>query len=77
METKICSNCKIEKGICEFGLDKSRKDGLNYKCRSCVSNYDKNRYGIKSEEIKNNWYKNNTKKVLLIKKNIEQKIKIR
>jgi hypothetical protein len=32
---KTCSKCKIEKLLCEFHNDKSRKDGLSYVCKSC------------------------------------------
>ena len=28
MEKKICSKCKIEKNVCEFGILKSSTDGL-------------------------------------------------
>jgi hypothetical protein len=42
METKICSECKIEKSIFEFHKDKSRKGGFNYRCKECVKRYQKN-----------------------------------
>jgi hypothetical protein len=35
MEKKICSKCKIEKDICEFGKDKHNIDGLTYQCKTC------------------------------------------
>lgn len=35
METKVCSKCKEEKKICEFGNSKSSKDGLLYCCKKC------------------------------------------
>jgi len=66
METKICSKCKIEKNTCEFGKDKSRKDGLSTKCRFCISEYDKKRYNEKSEIIKEQrkkYYNDNKEKV--------------
>ena len=37
METKVCSICKNDKGICEFGKSKSSKDGLLYCCKKCNS----------------------------------------
>jgi hypothetical protein len=36
VETKICSKCKEEKDICEFGKDSSRKGGLSYLCKECL-----------------------------------------
>lgn len=35
METKICSKCKEEKKVCEFGNSKTSKDGLLYCCKKC------------------------------------------
>ena len=34
-ETKRCSNCRAEKPTAEFGRDRSRKDGLEPRCKSC------------------------------------------
>jgi hypothetical protein len=36
METKICSKCKIEKDLSEFGRDSSRKNGISYLCKLCL-----------------------------------------
>jgi len=33
---KTCSKCKKEKSLCDFGIDKSTKDGLNRTCKECV-----------------------------------------
>ena len=35
METKVCSKCKEEKNICDFGNLKTSKDGLSYSCKQC------------------------------------------
>ena len=35
MNCKICTKCKIEKQLTEFGIHKSRKDGLRSVCKSC------------------------------------------
>jgi len=76
METKICSKCKTEKSIDFFCVDKSRKDGHSYICKSCHQNknnltkdnrkeyYDINKSLI--SESKKEYYKNN--KDLLSKK---------
>ena len=42
METKICSKCKGEKKVCEFGNSKSSKDGLLSYCKKCNNNRGKN-----------------------------------
>ena len=41
---KVCSICKQEKQITEFGKDTSRKDGLKYQCKECVCAYSKKSY---------------------------------
>jgi len=33
---KECNVCKIKKNINEFHKDKTRPDGYNYKCKTCV-----------------------------------------
>lgn len=35
MEKKVCSKCKVEKDVCEFGNSKVSKDGLLYCCKEC------------------------------------------
>jgi hypothetical protein len=35
MEKKICSRCKIEKDVCEFGKKITTKDGLQSRCNEC------------------------------------------
>ena len=35
MKTKICSKCKIEKEICEFRKDRTKKDGMYPSCKHC------------------------------------------
>jgi len=37
MTSKKCSKCGEEKGIGEFGKDRSRSNGLASRCRDCVS----------------------------------------
>ena len=36
---KVCTKCKIEKELSEFYKDKSTKDGLTCKCKSCGKQY--------------------------------------
>ncbi len=58
MERKICSKCKIEKDVCNFGILKSSKDGYRNICKECRKNEkDKNKeyYLNKSKE----WRLNN------------------
>jgi hypothetical protein len=42
METKVCSKCKEDKKVCEFGNSKSSKDGLLCCCKKCNSERGKN-----------------------------------
>ena len=41
METKICSKCGIEKELCEFCKDKSKKTGYKSQCKICVYTREK------------------------------------
>lgn len=38
---KVCSKCKADKNISDFSKNRSRKDGLEYWCKSCKSAYEK------------------------------------
>ena len=55
METKICSKCKEEKMICNFGSYKRNKDGKRGSCKECESKESKE------------WRQNNPEKVKLQK----------
>ncbi len=36
---KRCSRCKVKKKLSKFCKDKSRKDGLNHRCKECCREY--------------------------------------
>jgi hypothetical protein len=44
MQSKICSNCKVEKEIHEFNKDKSKKFGVSNICRECSRFKGRNHY---------------------------------
>jgi hypothetical protein len=72
MTTKICSKCKVEKSVCEFGKDKHNVDGLTYQCKICKKNNTKkwiennpDKYcelKKKNKELSKNWSKLNPEK---------------
>ena len=35
MQTKVCSKCGVEKEICEFRKDKTKRDGIYPSCKNC------------------------------------------
>lgn len=81
MGTKICSKCKDEKQIDEFGKDSSRKDGYSYLCKICLinksrlykkNNHDKILNGYKEYREKNNEKIKNSRKEYV--KNNQEKI---
>lgn len=39
MERKVCSKCKEEKEVCEFGRRKDTKDGYRNECKTCIKVY--------------------------------------
>ena len=36
METRVCTKCKVEKDLNDFGNDKTRKNGKSYLCKPCL-----------------------------------------
>jgi hypothetical protein len=37
MDKKVCSKCKEEKEVCEFGKDKTKKSGYKSQCKKCTN----------------------------------------
>ena len=63
METKVCSKCKENKNICEFGKLKSSKDGYRYFCKKCRNNIEKTYEGDNVLERKKKRRNNNKEKI--------------
>jgi hypothetical protein len=40
MEKKVCSKCKEEKEVCEFGKDKTKKSGITHNVKVVLKNGD-------------------------------------
>ena len=51
-QVKKCSACGQVKPLSEFNKHKGKKDGLQDRCRSCFSKYNKRRYLLQKEETK-------------------------
>jgi len=51
-QTKVCSSCGLKKPLSEFNKNRNNKDGLQDKCRSCFSKYNKARYWANPERFK-------------------------
>lgn len=49
MEKKVCSKCKIEKELCDFGMNNAYKSGVSNRCKQCESERGK-KYHIKNRE---------------------------
>lgn len=83
MLEKKCSECKIIKNINEFYINRSCKDGYQYRCKGCANIYDKkyreknkkeiNKYKKKYREENKDyfkeWRKENSDKIKEHKKN--------
>lgn len=52
--TKKCTKCGRELPVTEFNKNRNSKDGLQYICRSCFSEYNKARYASDPERHKAN-----------------------
>ena len=50
--TKVCTACKIEKSISEFGMYKRAKDGIRPCCKLCHTGHNKNSYHKNFNRIK-------------------------
>ena len=48
---KLCSHCKKEKTLENFGKKTSQKDGFHYYCKDCRSEESKKRHILKAEEL--------------------------
>lgn len=48
---KICSKCKKEKELTNFGKDKYSPDGYNYRCKDCVKVIRKKTYFKRKDKI--------------------------
>jgi antitoxin component HigA of HigAB toxin-antitoxin module len=59
---KKCCKCKFEKSFEEFSKNKTRKDGYQTKCKSCVKKYQKENKDKKSEYDKQYYKENKDKK---------------
>ena len=58
MAVKKCSKCKEEKELSEFHKSKVAKDGLQYCCKKCVSDYNE-KHKEKYKEYQKGYRKNN------------------
>jgi len=48
----MCSKCKVERSLNEFGRHRRRKDGLNGECKCCVNKRSRERYKTNGEYYK-------------------------
>jgi len=49
---KTCSRCKVSKPLESYSKLASSRDGLQSKCKQCFSEYNRQRYQAKGEEIR-------------------------
>ena len=60
MAGKVCSSCRIEKDLSDFGKHRQKPDGLNYSCLECTRRRDYLRYEKdreKRKQVSRNYYK--------------------
>jgi hypothetical protein len=73
---KLCTKCKTEKRFIEFHKNKKTIDGINYTCKSCVLEYQRNNKE-KRYEYKKKYKENNKEKVYLMRKKYYESNKIK
>ena len=69
---KYCNKCKEVKDLSEFHKNKSMKDGLNFYCKSCRIEHNRNYHENNREELNERsrtYYKNNREDLLERKRN--------
>lgn len=44
MNTKVCTDCKLELSLDQFSKNRQKKDVLNYRCKTCQKTYFKQHY---------------------------------
>lgn len=62
-DTRWCGKCKEEKSLEEFTVDRSRRDKLNYWCRSCTKEDSKEwhrKNADRAKEYQKEWDKKNS-----------------
>jgi len=74
METKKCSKCGVEKELCEFRKDKTKKDGLYPSCKLCKLIWRRNNKELTNASNRRS-KKNNYEKIVLYNKEYQKKNK--
>jgi hypothetical protein len=76
METKVCSKCKSEKGLDEFGKDTTRKGGYSYLCKICLIEKSRSYKERNKEKVLSSYsrYRENNKEKMKVARS-EYKIK--
>jgi hypothetical protein len=80
MEKKVCSKCKEEKEVCEFGKDKTKKSGYKSQCKECVNITSKKYKLLNPDKIKlsrKKTYEKHFDIISIKKKEYERKNKIK
>lgn len=72
MKEKVCGTCKQKLSEDQFSANKTKKDGLSYKCKSCQRKYSKEHYRLNTEYYKNKKDQRRKQKIPLLKKIIEE-----
>jgi len=79
---KICKKCLNPKDESEFGVDKSKKDGISIYCKDCLKlirekykgKYDHNEYYEKYKDKRKEYYQENKERIKeYYQDNIEKK----
>jgi hypothetical protein len=80
MEKKVCSKCKEEKEVCEFGKDRTKKSGYKSQCKECVNITSKKYKLLNPDKIKlsrKKTYEKHFDIISIKKKEYERKNKIK
>ena len=52
MEGKICNKCNVFKSLGQYYRNKNEKDGRQYTCKSCCSEYQREYHKLNSKDLK-------------------------
>jgi hypothetical protein len=75
MNTKTCTDCKLNLSLDNFSKNKQKKDGLNYRCKTCQKIYFKKHYENNKQYYIDKAAKQNEKFLKIIEQLKEDKLK--
>ena len=75
MTTKVCTDCRLSLSLDQFSKNNQKKDGLNYRCKTCQKVYFKKHYQNNKQYYIDKAAKQNEKFLAIIEKEKQERLK--